>query len=79
MAGNAGSLGLNSLRPTNLQTLGGCVGIQGHVLRLKRSRLVTVLTEDATEGCGDNALSDIATRSGKHDGVESIHIGYRCV
>ena len=67
MAGNAGCLGLHGLCTTYLQALGGGVGVEGHVLCLEGCRLVAVLEEDTAEGRCQDALANIAARTGQHD------------
>ena len=70
MARYASSLGLYGLRTAYLQPFRCGIRVEGHVLSLKGSRLVAVLLEDATEGCGDDALADIAASTGEHDAIE---------
>ena len=43
LAGDASSLSLNSLRTTYLETVRCGVRVEGHVLRLEGSRVITVL------------------------------------
>ena len=66
MTGDARSLGLYGLCPTNLQSLRRRVAVQRHILRLKRCRLVAVLSEDTAESGGDDALANIAARTHEH-------------
>ena len=79
MTGDASRFGLYGLCTTNLQPVGCGVGVQRHILCLEWGRVVAVLFEDATEGCSNDAFANIATSTGKHDGVESLHILYKCV
>ena len=79
MAGNARRLGLHGLRPSYLQSFRCGEGVERHVLRLERSRVVTILLEDAAEGGGDNALAHVAACADEHDGMQLIffHISRR--
>ena len=74
MTGDACSLSLNSLSPSDLQSLWCRIAVQRHILRLKGSWLVAILLEDTTEGCSNNALADIAACSCKHNGMKLSHI-----
>ena len=66
MTGNPGRFGLYSLCPPDFQSLGGSIRVQGHVLSLERSRMITVLQENTTQGGSQDTLSHIAPGSGKH-------------
>ena len=66
IAGNTRSLGLDSLRAANLQTIRGCVRVERHILRLERGGTVAVLTENAAQGSSNHALAYIAARSRQH-------------
>ena len=70
MAGDACCFGLHGLGTAYLQSFGCGITIQRHVLCLEGCWSIAILTEDAAEGCGNNALSDIAARSCKHDGMK---------
>ena len=69
MTSDARCLSLNSLRTPDLQSLRCGIRVQCHVLRLEGCRLVTILTEDATEGCCDDALAHIAACACEHQRV----------
>ena len=66
MARHASSLGLHSLRPANLQPLGGSIRVKCHILCLKRSRTVPVLQKDTAKRRSQDTFSHITPRSGKH-------------
>ena len=67
--GDARSLGLHGLGAAYLQPVGSGVRVEGHVLRLEGRGGVAVLSEDAAEGCGEDALADVAARAHEHQGV----------
>ena len=79
MTGNAGGLSLYGLSTANLKPFRGGIRVQRHVLCLEGRRTVAVLTEDAAEGGSDNALADVAARTGKHDWVQLMvcHSSFR--
>ena len=70
MARYASSLGLYGLRTAYLQSFRCGIRVEGHVLSLEGSRVVAVLPEDTAEGCGDDALADIAASTSEHDAFE---------
>ena len=70
MAGDACGFCLDGLGTTYLQTIRCGVGIEGHILSLKGSRVVAVLLEDTTEGRSHDAFADVAARSSEHDGMQ---------
>ena len=72
MARNACRLGLYGLGTSDFQTLGCGVAVQRHVLSLERSGMVAVLQEDAAEGSGNDALTDVAARSSEHHGMQFL-------
>ena len=68
-AGHTSSLGLNSLRTTYLQAIGGGIRVERHVLRLEGGRLIAVLTEYPAECSSQNALAYIAACAHEHHGM----------
>ena len=73
MAGNARRLCLNGLCTANLETFGRGETVQGHILCLEGSRLITVLQENAAKGGSDQAFAHVAARTCQHQGVKSFH------
>ena len=69
MTGDACCLCLYGLRTSNLQSLRCGVGVECHILCLEGCRLIAILTEDATEGCSDDALAYIAACTCEHQRV----------
>ena len=67
MAGDACGLGLYGLGTSYLQSLGGGIGVERHVLCLEGGGMVAILPEDATQGCRQHALAHVAARSCQHD------------
>ena len=70
LTGYACCLSLYGLCATYLQSVGGDITVQSHVLCFEWCGLVTVLTEYAAKGSCDDALAYVAACSGKHYGVE---------
>ncbi len=66
MARYASGLRLHRLRASYLESVGRGVGIQGHILGLERSRIVTVLTEYSAETGCDKAFAHVTAGSGQH-------------
>ena len=60
---------LHCLCPSYLQSVGGGIGVQGHVLRLEGCGVVAILKEDTTKGSRDDTFAHVATRSNEHDGM----------
>ena len=69
MARDTGRFGLHGLCPSYLQTIGSGKGIEGHILGLERSRMITVLPEDAAKSGCKNTLAYIASGTGQHEGI----------
>ena len=63
MTGNACCFGLNCLGAAYLQSIRSDKRVEGHILGFEGSRLITVLSENATEGGSHDALADVAARS----------------
>ena len=74
MARHTCGFGLNCLGTTYLQPFGCGVGVERHILCLEWCRTVTVLTEYAAEGGGNNAFTHVATCPGKHNRMKFLHI-----
>ena len=74
MTSDACSLSLNSLSPSDLQSFRCGITVECHILRFEGCWLITVLLEDTTEGCCNNALANIAACSCKHNGMQLFHI-----
>ena len=72
MARDTRSLGLNSLGATDFKAFGRSVGVQRHILGLERGWTVAILLENAAKGSGNDALSHIAARSGKHHWMQTL-------
>ena len=72
MTGYAGSLGLHGLGTAYLQAFRCGVAVERHVLGLEGGGVVAVLTEDAAQGCGDDALANVAARTGQHHGMQFL-------
>ena len=70
MTRHTSSLCLHSLGPANLKSIRSGIGVERHVLRLERSRMIAILTEYATEGSGYDALTHIAACTNKHDRMQ---------
>ena len=68
-ARHAACLGLYSLRTSYLQSVWRGVRVECHVLRLEGCGAVSLLQEDAAEGCGEYALAHVAARADEHYGV----------
>jgi hypothetical protein len=66
LTGDASSLSLHSLGATYLQPIGRGIGVEGHVLRLERGRLIAVLQKDSAKRSSENALTYIAARTHEH-------------
>ena len=73
MTRDARCLSLYGLGTSDLQSFGGRKRVQGHVLSLERSRLVTVLQENPTESRCHDTLANITASTGKHHRVQFIH------
>ena len=72
VARDSSGLGLNGLGAPDFKAFGRRIGVQRHVLGLERCRAVTVLLEDAAQGCRDNALAHVATCPSQHHRVQSF-------
>ena len=72
MTGNAGRLGLHCLGPSDLQPFRSSKRVEGHILGLEGGGGVSVLQEDAAQGCGEDTLAHVAAGSGKHHGMEPL-------
>ena len=71
LTGDACSLRLHGLCSPDLKSIGCRIGVQCHILRLEGCRLITILTEDTTEGRSHHALADIAACTCKHQWMKS--------
>jgi hypothetical protein len=66
-------LGLHSLRPANLLSIIGNVGIVGHVLTFEWGNLVSQIGKHAAKTGHDEALAGVAGRTLDHDTFELAH------
>ena len=66
MTGNPCSFSLYRLGTSYLQTFRCSIRVQGHVLRLERSRTVTILLEDTAECGSKNTLAYVAASTCQH-------------
>ena len=60
---------LRDLRASHLAPVECDIGVQRHILRLKRHNAPSLLQEDTAERRRQNALADMGTRSHQHDGL----------
>ena len=70
MAVYARRLGLHGLSAAYLQSIGGDVGVEGHVLCLEGRGMVAVLKENTAEGCGHHALAYVTAGACQHQGMK---------
>ena len=75
LSGDIG-LGLDRLGAADFQPLRRGIGVQGHVLGLEGRGTVAVLLENAAKGRRDDTLADVTARTGKHDGMQTLHVGH---
>jgi hypothetical protein len=69
MTGDARSFCLYSLGTSYLQTIRSGIAVERHILSFERSRIVTVLLEDATKGGSKNALAYVTACTSQHYGM----------